>query len=108
MFKKLKAYDEIVVALINEGMVVKALDFAKDYEVHSMKLSSFVETANFFRNKGEKAKADQISKRIVEIQKVKLIKQLKMCSTITLRRNLQGPTDEFFWMSEYNIVLTLQ
>ena len=43
MLKKLKSYDEIVVALINEGLSLRALNFAQAYNVHSMKLSSFLE-----------------------------------------------------------------
>lgn len=41
MLQRLKKFDEIVVALINEGHILKALDYALDYNVHSMKLSLY-------------------------------------------------------------------
>lgn len=31
MLKMLKSFDEIVVALLNEGLVMRALDFAEDH-----------------------------------------------------------------------------
>jgi len=37
MLQRLKKYDEIVVALINEGLILKALDYALDFNVHSMR-----------------------------------------------------------------------
>ncbi len=40
MMKKLRTYDEIVVALMNEGLTLRALNFAQTYNIHSMKLSS--------------------------------------------------------------------
>jgi hypothetical protein len=49
MLKKLKSYDEIVVALINEGLTLRALNFAQAYNVHSMKLSSFLECVETLR-----------------------------------------------------------
>ena len=41
MLQRLKKFDEIVVALINEGMILKSLDYALDYNVHSMRLTLF-------------------------------------------------------------------
>ena len=41
MLQRLKKFDEIVVALINEGFILKSLDYALDYNVHSMRLSLF-------------------------------------------------------------------
>lgn len=49
MLSRLKSYDEIVVALINEDLVMKALDFALENNVHSMKLSSFLEAVDRFK-----------------------------------------------------------
>jgi hypothetical protein len=49
MLKKLKSYDEIVIALINEGLVVRALNFAVAYNIHSMELSSFLECVEHYR-----------------------------------------------------------
>lgn len=41
MLQRLKKFDEIVVALINESMTLKALDYALDYNVHSMRCTLF-------------------------------------------------------------------
>lgn len=44
MLQRLKHYQDIVVALVNEDHVMKALDFALEHEVHSMKLKSLLES----------------------------------------------------------------
>ena len=67
MLKKLKAYDEIVVALLNEGHVIRALNFAVEFHIHSMKRSTFLETAKTLRNSGNAKMADLIVKRIQEL-----------------------------------------
>lgn len=69
MLQRLRIFDEIVVALINEGVVMKALDFALEKGVHSMKLSSFLEAMEMLKEEGESSKADLILKRVTEIRK---------------------------------------
>jgi Colon cancer-associated protein Mic1-like len=76
MMKKLKTYDEIVVALINEGLTLRALNFAQAYNIHSMKLTSFLAVVDQLRTDGKNHEADILFKRIAEIRKydeVKLI-----------------------------------
>ena len=76
MMKKLKTYDEIVVALINEGLTLRALNFAQAYNIHSMKLTSFLAVVDQLRTEGKNHEADILFKRIAEIRKydeVKLI-----------------------------------
>lgn len=70
MLQRLKIYDEIVVALVNENLVMKALDFAIENNVHSMKLSSFLETVEKLKLEGQSTKAELVLKRITEIKKV--------------------------------------
>lgn len=74
MMQRLKKYDEIVVALINEGMILKALDFALDYNVHSMKISLFLSVIEQLRSQGEEMKANMIQKRINDIRRFDEIK----------------------------------
>ena len=74
MLKKLKSYDEIVVALINEGLTLRALNFAQAYNVHSMKLSSFLECVETLRNEGNHSQADILFKRIAEVRKYDEVK----------------------------------
>ena len=49
MMKKLKTYDEIEVALLNEGLSLRALNFVQVYNIHSMKPSSFLEVVDTLR-----------------------------------------------------------
>ena len=60
MLQRLKKQDEIVVALINEGFILKALDYALDYNVHSMRLSLFLQVIERLRSQGEELKANMI------------------------------------------------
>jgi hypothetical protein len=69
MLKKLKSNDEIVVALINEGLTLRALNFAFAYNVHSMKLSSFLECVERLKEEGKDHEADVLFKRITEVRK---------------------------------------
>ena len=74
MLQRLKKHDEIVVALINEGMILKALDFALDFNVHSMRLSLFLQVIEQLRAEGEELKANMIQKRINDIKRFDEIK----------------------------------
>ena len=76
MMKKLRTYDEIVVALMNEGLTLRALNFAQTYNIHSMKISSFLEAVEVLRQENKNHEADILFKRIAEVRKydeVKLI-----------------------------------
>ena len=53
MLQRLKQHQEIVVALINEDQVMKALDFALEHSVHSMKLSLILENVEQARASGD-------------------------------------------------------
>jgi len=58
-----------VVALINEDFVMKALDFALEHNVHSMKLKAILESVQMARQLGDDTKAGMIVKRLNEIKK---------------------------------------
>lgn len=53
MLQRLKKFDEMVIALINEGLILKALDYALDYNVHSMRHSLFQQVIEDLRSQGE-------------------------------------------------------
>lgn len=74
MLKKLKSYEEIVVALINEGLTLRALNFAQQYNVHSMKLSSFLECVELLKEERRMQEAEVLMKRITEIRKYDEVK----------------------------------
>mmetsp|Transcript_35464 Transcript_35464/g.34509 ORF Transcript_35464/g.34509 Transcript_35464/m.34509 type:complete len:89 (+) Transcript_35464:652-918(+) len=69
MMQRLKVFDEIVSALISEGEFMKALDFALENNVHSIKLSNFFSCIDKLKYKGELQKAELIIKRVTEIKK---------------------------------------
>ena len=60
MMQRLKKFDEMVIALINEGYILKALDYALDYNVHSMRISLFQQVIQQLRDEGEELKANMI------------------------------------------------
>jgi hypothetical protein len=68
---------------------MKALDFAIENSVHSMKLSSFLETVEKFRHEGQQNQADLILKRITEIKRVRfyieIVIDLSYCSLMNQR-----------------------
>ena len=69
MLQRLKQHQEIVVALINEDQVMKALDFALEHNVHSMKLSLILENVEQARTSGDDEKATMIVKRLQRLKK---------------------------------------
>ena len=74
MLQRLKKFDEIVVALINDGYILKALDYALDYNVHSMRMSLFMQVVHQLRTDGEELKANMIQKRLNDIRRFDEIK----------------------------------
>ena len=74
MLQRLKKFDEMVIALINEGLILKALDYALDYNVHSMRHSLFQQVIEDLRDQGEQLKANMIQKRINDIKRFDDIK----------------------------------
>ena len=42
MLKKLKSNEDVVYALLNEGLLLRAIDYAQEFQVHSLKLSHFI------------------------------------------------------------------
>ena len=84
MFKKLQSHEEVVIALINEGLMIKALNFSQEYHVHSMKISTFLQKVEEIRESGKVKEADIILKRITEIKKVRHLKYKTIYSMMRL------------------------
>jgi hypothetical protein len=55
--------------LVNEDYVMKALDYALEHNVHSMKLSSILDNVEIARENREDNKAAMIVKRLQELKK---------------------------------------
>jgi hypothetical protein len=49
---------------------MKALDYALEHEVHSMKLKSLVESVEIAKQKGQDLKAAMLLKRLSELKRV--------------------------------------
>ena len=64
MLQRLRENQEIVVALINEDQVMKALDFALEHNVHSIKMSSLLENVEQARLNGDDEKVSMIMARL--------------------------------------------
>jgi hypothetical protein len=64
MLKKLKSHEDIVYALLNEGLIMRALDFALENETHSLKTSLFLQFSERLKSEGLRGKADQVMRRI--------------------------------------------
>ena len=69
MLQRLKQFQEIVVALVNEDYVMKALDFAIENDVHGMKLGSLLASVDIAKAAGNDIKAAMIVKRLQELKK---------------------------------------
>lgn len=59
--------------MVNEDQVMKALDFALEHEVHSMKLKSLIESVELAKSRGQDLKAAMLLKRLAELKRVSLI-----------------------------------
>lgn len=64
MLKKLRQFEEIASILIREGQLIRALNFAQEYGVHSLPLSKFMEKIEELKTQGNKRQVDLISKRL--------------------------------------------
>lgn len=66
-------FQEIVVALVNDDYVMKALDFALEHEVHGMKLKSLIESVDQAKARGDDKKAAMLVKRLAELKRVSIL-----------------------------------
>ena len=67
---------------------MKALDFALEHEVHSMKLKSLVESVELAKQRGQDLKAAMLLKRLAELKRVsKTIAKMTVCSLMKSSRS---------------------
>ena len=76
MYQRMRQYSEIVTTLIAEDQVMKALDFAIQYEVTGIRVRSLVENAEQAQMKGDDIKSAMIVRRIADLKKVSMITYL--------------------------------
>jgi predicted hydrolase (HD superfamily) len=53
-----------VTALVNEDNVMKALDYALEHNVHSMRLAGLLDNVDYARERGDDNKAAMLVKRL--------------------------------------------
>ena len=81
MLKKLKNNEDVVYALLNEGLILRALDFAQDNQVHSLKLSLFLQAIDRLRLDGLRSKADFVLKRLNDLRRADDLKRSSAAGT---------------------------
>ena len=70
MLQRLRQHKEIVEALIAEDQAMRALDYALDHNVNSIKMSSILQNVDLAKRQGDDVKAAMIIKRLHEVKKV--------------------------------------
>ena len=64
-----------MVALVNEGLVMKALDYAIENEVTGMKVQALQEAIDQLKLKGDDRRANMIARRVQELRRFDEIRQ---------------------------------
>ncbi len=70
MLVRLRAYEEVVMTLLNAGYVVKALSFASNFGINSLKNDTLMDIITQLQNKKMSEKAEELVRRMAEIKKV--------------------------------------
>ena len=69
MLKKLKSNEDVVYALLAEGLVMRALDYAVESNANSLKLSLFLQYIERLKTEGLRTKADFVLKRLTDLKR---------------------------------------
>ena len=85
MLKKLKSNEEVVYALLNEGLILRALDFAQESNAQSLKVSLFIQSIERLKNDGLRSKADFVLRRITDIKRGDDIKRANAGSDLSFK-----------------------
>lgn len=75
MLKKLKSNEEVVYALLNEGLAMRALDFAVESGALQLRLSVFIEYVERLKSEGLRSKADFVLRRITDLKRADEIRR---------------------------------
>ena len=76
MLKKLKSNEDVVYSLLNEGLILRAIDFAQEQSVQGLKLSLFMQVVERLKNDGLRSKADFVIKRLADVRKADEIRRV--------------------------------
>ena len=76
MLKKIKSNEDVVYALLSEGLILRALDYAQDQGVQGLKLSHFMGVIERLRGDGLRGKADFVLKKIADLRKADEIRRV--------------------------------
>lgn len=75
MLKKIKSNEDVVYALLNEGLILRALDYAQEADVHSLKVSLFIQSVELLKQEGMRGKADFVLRRLTDIKRADEIRR---------------------------------
>ena len=70
MMKRMRLFSEVVTTLVAEDLVMRALDFAMENDVHGMKQKFLFDNVETARTNGDDIKASMLIKRLAELKKV--------------------------------------
>lgn len=76
MLKKIKNNEDVVYALLSEGLILRALDYAQEQGVQGLKLSQFMVVIERLRGDGLRGKADFVLKKIADLRKADEIRRV--------------------------------
>jgi hypothetical protein len=85
MLKKLKSNEDVVYALLSEGLVMRSLDFAVESGAHSLKLSLFLQFVERLKSEGLRGKADFVLRRLQDLKRADEIRRVSYQSDPSFR-----------------------
>lgn len=74
MLQRLRMHSEIVLTLIHEDQVMRALDYAKENNVTGIKLKLILDNIEIARTSGDDIRASIITKRLQDLRKTDEVK----------------------------------
>jgi len=77
MLKKLKSNEEVVYALLQEGLVMRALDYGVEAEAKGLKTSLFLQHVERLKTEGLRIKADFVLRRIKDLKRADEARRLE-------------------------------
>jgi hypothetical protein len=69
MLKKMHSNEDVVLALLNEGLIMRALDFAWESDAKNLKLSLFLQFIERLKAEGLRTKADFVLRRVMDLKR---------------------------------------
>lgn len=75
MLKKIHSNEDVVLALLNEGLIMRSLDYAVESEAKNLKLSLFLQFVERLKSEGLRGKADFVLRRVMDLKRADEIRR---------------------------------